>query len=515
MDAPVPSHLQADRPRVSSLSASAIPPRGASPPDMRALVIPLALYAAAFAIFWPQGISVNDESSYVRAAVAFAHGSTTTPVRDGLTGMTGRVLPGAYPPGTALLMSPFVGIAGSAAAPLASLLCWMGTALLLARWLLGEGRSPIFALLYLGYLPALVLGRVSMSDVPSGLVVCAAQMLLFVRPANGASRPSSRSDFAAGLLSGVSLLFRETNALFVAPLILGIFLRREGRSRPILLGGLAGICLRLLGAWLAFGNAFFAKEHGYGWSLHWALAHLPLYLGALLLLAPGGLVAAVLYRGPRRAEVLATVLLVLCFFLAYGYSGEESGFFKQLVLGPRYFIPLIPLLAVASAEALPRLWREWGSLGGARLPGLLALAWVVCVSAASAAVHPVLWRFQRDQGELARQLCASTRSGVALVLDQVRVEKYLASCAEARSPVDFGMLQPEQLPSLVARDGAADVVLFERGDSEFHRLRNLQDARWVASAARLCKLSTVSDTRHGEVRLLIARATRCSAATTR
>lgn len=481
---------------------------------MRALLVPLALYAVAFAIFWPRGISVNDESSYVRAAVAFAHGATTISVRDGLTGLTERILPGAYPPGTALLMSPVVLIAGPAAAPLASLLCFLGTALLLSMWLSREGRSPIFALLYMGYLPALVLGRVSMSDVPSGLVVCAAQMLLFANAPEGATRPLARNDFAAGLLSGLALLFRETNALFVAPLIVGILLRREGRARPILLGGLVGVGLRLLGAWLAFGNPLFAKEHGYGWSLHWALAHLPLYLGALLLLAPGGLAAAILYRGPRRAELLGTVLLVLVFFLAYGYSGEESGFFKQLVLGPRYFIPLIPLLAVASAETIPRLWVKWGSPGGARLPGLLAVAWLVCVSAASA-VHPVLWRFQRDQGELARQLCASTTSGVALVLDQVEAGKYLAACAEARSPVDFGMLQPEQLPSLVARDGAAEVVLFERDDSDFHRTRKALDAGWVASAARLCQLSTISDTRHGEVRLLVARATRCSAATTR
>ena len=53
-------------------------------------------------------------------------------------------------------------------------------------------------------------------------------------------------------------------------------------------------------------------------------------------------------------EVVATVILFTGFHFAYGYSAEESGWAKRLILGPRYFIPLLPLLALCAADVWPR-----------------------------------------------------------------------------------------------------------------------------------------------------------------
>ncbi len=41
--------------------------------------------------------------------------------------------------------------------------------MILGRWLEGSGFSPLYALLFMGFLPALVLDRVAMNDLPNAL----------------------------------------------------------------------------------------------------------------------------------------------------------------------------------------------------------------------------------------------------------------------------------------------------------------------------------------------------------
>src|SRR5207248_10259471 len=103
---------------------------------------------------------------------------------------------------------------------------------------------------------------------------------------------------------GASVLLRETNALFLAPFIAGSLVRRERGALALSLGAAAGLALRPLASQLAFGDPFFTKVHGYGWSLQAALHNLPLCLFGAAVLVPLGLVAALGYRGPRRPEMM-------------------------------------------------------------------------------------------------------------------------------------------------------------------------------------------------------------------
>jgi len=497
------------------------PGRLQDPAASRWILCVLAAYAICCTAFWPRAVLVTDEGSYVRAAFAFAHGHTLVNVVDGRTGEVRRELPSLYPPGTSAFQAPLVWMLGPGAAPVLSLLSFCLTTLLLARWLVAEGRSPLFALLFAGYLPALVLGRVAMSDVPSALVVTSAQMLLF-RSAPGGSRrkrviagASTRSPeratlaFLSGLFGAASLLFRETNALFVAPLFVGAVLRRERTALPLIAGAVAGASLRPLAFWLAFGDPFFVKDPAYGWSLSGAFAHLPLYLFALLLMAPLGLWGAAAYRGPRRPEVIATTYGALAFFLAYAYAGEESGFPKSLVLGPRYFLPLVPLLAIALSEALPRVWRARGSPGGERLAGSLARAWAAAALVAAVGVHPVLWRASVGQGEVVDALLATTSSGGALLLDTTEFHKAPYEWNEPRRVASLTDVPPSDLPLLVERDGVAFLALLDRTDSQTHRQRGSMGERWRADAARRCALQTAHDGEHRGMRLRIFRIEHC------
>lgn len=468
----------------------------------------LLAYAVGFALYWPGPILISDEAAYVGAAFAFAHGRTTVERRDGRTGEVRRELPSHYQPGTSALQAPLVAALGVRGAPLLSALCYLLTGLALVAWLQREGRSPLFALLFLGFLPALVLGRASTSDLPSVLVVLLCQWLVF-EGTRLKGRAAAAASFVAGLLAGGSLLLRETNALMVAPLLLGRVLRREPHGVLLVAGGLIGTSARLLAAWVLFGHPFFVRENGYGWYLASAIHHLSLYLGTLIFFTPLALPAVLAYRGPRRPELIATALGVLAFFLAYQYSGEESGLLKQLVLGPRFFIPLVPLLVIGAAESIPRVWSSLRRSGAQRLEQVIVVAWPLLVGVAAVAVHPVLASYGRAQGALADALVSATSPAGVVVLDGVETGKYLNEWSGPRSTVDLIGFAPSQLPSLVARDGVAFLALMDRRDSAFHREHGALGEAWRLAAQERCTLKPAHDSEHGEVRLRVFRVESC------
>src|SRR5438045_3153429 len=104
----------------------------------------LLAYAIGFALFPPRVFLVVDEERYVSQAVAFSHGGRT---------ISGAEAPGArpsraltdFPPGTALLQTPFVLIGGWRAAAMLSVLALCVATLVTARLLRENGYDPGFA----------------------------------------------------------------------------------------------------------------------------------------------------------------------------------------------------------------------------------------------------------------------------------------------------------------------------------------------------------------------------------
>jgi hypothetical protein len=469
----------------------------------RTVLALFAVHALLFLCFRPGAPLVSDEAEYLSAATAYSRGVTHLTWRDGLTGEAKTRPAGLYPAGTGLVEAPFVRLLGPRGAPLASLLAYLATALLLVAWLRSARAPLIYSLLYIGYLPALALSRVGMSDVLSGAIVTAALYLWY----RGFEEGGHGLAFLTGFLGGISSLFRETNLLFVAAPFSGTLLRREKRFFALSAGFLVAVALRFAVTRAIFGDALFVKDHGYGWSSAWFLEHLPLYLFALLVLAPFGLLGLA-YRGPRRAEIVGTILLVLGFFLAYGYSGGESGRVKQLVLGPRYFIPLVPLLAFALAEVAPRWTPRLPAAAIARFERFVIPLWVAGIVGAMAVVQTSLWRLSRDADAIAGTLCRSTDARGPLFLAAVETEKYLSGCG-ARSPVDFGMAVPERLPALVARDGVAWLAILERSDSPFHLAKGAESRAWLERARHGCQFTVVGEAAAAAVHLRVYRAGPC------
>ena len=213
-----------------------------------------ALYAIGFGIFYPNAITNRDESNYLRQALALSEARVLVAQTDPLTGEETVAPPSTLPIGTALLMAPFVAAGGWRAAYLAPLLELLLSLALIALWLREAGRSPLFALFALGFLPLAVLCRVPNSDVPS-LLMTSLGLWLFWRGRDG----SLSLWLGAGWVAGASLLFRETNPLVFAPLFAGAVLRRDPHAWALLVGGLAGVALRVAANSLIHGDPFWTS----------------------------------------------------------------------------------------------------------------------------------------------------------------------------------------------------------------------------------------------------------------
>jgi 4-amino-4-deoxy-L-arabinose transferase-like glycosyltransferase len=467
---------------------SALPARAQS----GILVAALVAYWIGFALFPPATLGINDEVFYVHQAEAFAHGRVADSVVDPLTGRTRRAVPSTYPVGTSLLQAPFVRLGGWRAAPVASALALTAAVIALARWIALAGGPPLAALLFLGFPPTLVLGRTAMSDVPGALIVTLGLWLFWLgqQPTAGVPdlRRARRFGFGAGLCAGLSLLFRETDVLLFLPLVAGVLLRRRPGGPALLLGGMAGVAVRLASSAVVYGNPLFVRDPGYGLSLSAIAGNAPLYLFALVVLIPGGLLAGLAYRGPRRPEIVVTTVLYVGFFLAYSFSGLESGGLKRLVVGPRFFIPLAPVLAFAAAERLPAWLARWGA--PARAAVALYAAGVVI---AAFAVHVVHGRWSRAQAGMAQTIHDATRPSELVVTNLLSTGKLFPEPESERPRRDITEVRANDLPLLTTGGQQVALALLDRSDTPFFLERTAENARFLAQVAARCRLTLRRD----------------------
>jgi hypothetical protein len=170
------------------------------------------------------------------------------------------------------------------------------------------------------------------------------------------------------------------------------------------------------------------------------------------------------------------------FYLFQAYGISASSFAKRLVVALRYFDPLLPLLAVAMGESVPRLLRM---VVGAhaerqRLVGLMAGLWVAAVLAVSFAVHPVLSRWGADQASIREAINQAVPGDAVLITNGVAIEKFIDDLARTYMTLRRNRVSPEDLRVLQERHGGFMIALLDRTDSEYWREDAARNAAFIA-----------------------------------
>jgi hypothetical protein len=455
--------------------------------EMRIVWGVLLLYVVGFLGFYPRALTNFDEVSYVRQAVSFAAGSATVDAIDPLTGQHQRIHPSDYPAGTSLLMVPFVWLAGWRGAFLLGLLALAACTLITARWIAQSGDSPLYALIVLGYLPAMVMARTGMSDLPSACLVAAGLWLFWE---DDQSTPWRR--LAAGFLAGVSMCLREPNPLLFAIFFAGAVCRRERHIVALIVGGLAGVACRPLSAALVYGNPFFVKNYFYGFSGDYAPENLLMYMTAMLVLVPGGLLFVLGYRGKRWIELILTVVVYVGMFVAWNYNGAASGGLKQWILSLRFLIPVLPIVAFAMAYTCPRwyqaLARKLSPAGRGAFQraarGVVAV-WLMGIVVVGFLVN---WRSQlysKLHADVVQSLYANTDPARPIMADLPATVKFLNELHGQRMLADLDLgdqgveVHRSELLRLLDRNKTVQIVLFGRDDSDYWRNKSKDDEAFI------------------------------------
>lgn len=442
----------------------------------------LLLYALGFVIWYPSPYATNtDEALFLTQAKLLIQGTTAAEKVDPFTGESYEFIHHRpYANGFPFLMAPFLWAGGVRGAYLVPLLSVIAAVLLLGRWLREAGYSPLFALLALGFLPTLVMGRVAMSDAPS-LALVSLGFWLFWRGLDRGWPWWAASAFVAGS----SMAVRPTNCLPFLALYAGTVLRREPRCLALIAGGLLGVAVRLFASYLQYGDPLF--ERGY-YRLEPATIgeRLPLYLFALIVLVPGGLVAANAYRGRRRPEIVVTVWLYLAFYLFQGFSTDTTSFSKRLVLALRYFMELLPLLVLAVADVAPRavggLRSRLSERSWRRVAVLAASAvgiWLAGLAVASVAVHAYVGSWGASQAAIAEAIHRHTGYDSILVTNPEATRKFLPESERRFRRIDYWNLDASDLAELIDRHGEVFLALLDRTDSPYWQGRSRENQAFV------------------------------------
>lgn len=311
-------------------------------------------FALLWVIWYPPAIAISDESAYLTQAQLYSAGKLVADASTRTWAMreTDRGWVSRYPPAQSVVLAPtqwFHWRAGFVAplgfALLATLFC--------AATLKRSGLPGAWSLLLLLH-PAVVLySRTLMSEALAMLVVAVALW---------ASDPDRPRTAVAGLVLGIMPAVRE--ALLPVALVLGgLTALRRWRSggfravAPLALG--AGIPLVALAAYnhVIFGDPSSLRVD---WNHFMDWAGAPerglFYFLALNFLWPGMLVGICAAEHRRKLEVMLLTAAGFVVYTAYSHVDRRHGMPADLVVGLRFFVPLLPVLVLGYAALLQRRW---------------------------------------------------------------------------------------------------------------------------------------------------------------
>lgn len=357
------------------------------------LLIAALLYCGLYLAYFPRSFSTADESNYLNMAYVIRRG-TVYPDVAGMhpvsTFPVGPHMVSKYPPGMPALLAA-VSLAGWRAALGTNLIVHLLTFWVLIGILKAVKIPPLFALLFLLHPTAVLYSRTIMADPASGL--CVALM---------AAALLNRRFALCGLFAGLAVLLRMGNAIVLPAALVAPFFpssdtdtwrwrealadraalrERLNSSLRILLGAAIPVAPAAYYA-IVIANGQMGRYTG-AFSLSSVPGMLPFYLGALMVLYPGMLVAPFLYRGPYRIPLASICLGILLLYSLWYYRDQGSSAAESLVLGQRYFLACLPIWIMLYAFVVWQWMRSWNR----RALGAVSTASIVALAGAAVAIH--------------------------------------------------------------------------------------------------------------------------------
>lgn len=293
---------------------------------------------------------ITDEISYYFQIQNWISGNIENTIIDAVSGTTYTMIEGHYPPGTSFNLSILFWI-NSSFIYFSGFLYLIGSIFVLYKCL-RKLKLPtiVLSVLYL-FLPLIFIARTTMSEMPSLLLISIGVYLYY--------NNNTKSYLWLAFITGLSVAFRETNILLLAPLAFYI-------SRNYIYSTIAFICgisFRLVGYYILTTNAIFLKE-GYPFGVEFLPDTLIIYAIVLLFLLPlSPLWFSKVPRTHLKPFALAIVSF-LCLHLVYGYVAHVySGYSNGLMLNGRFWIPTLPIFIVALGYYLKgKLWINKSSI---------------------------------------------------------------------------------------------------------------------------------------------------------
>ncbi len=169
----------------------------------------------------------------------------------------------------------------------------------------------------------------------------------------GVSQRRSMTVAAGATALGLALLTRHEMAIAAVVCLVWVawITRGDSHARPLVVACVCPVLLAI-GAWLALNAVRFGDPFRTGHDPEFSTEGLRAYLvspsGALLLYAPPAIAAVGLITLTRAGNRLAALLLAVCVAMTLFYGSLED-WLGTRSYGPRYLVPLLPLLVAPLA----------------------------------------------------------------------------------------------------------------------------------------------------------------------
>lgn len=342
------------------------------------LKISLAILGLAFIIFYPTTYVTIDEHDYLENAVNIVEGNLRQdciPREKSLFKVDGYCVY-KYNIGTSFFYVPAVMIDKHLSFVVTFAVFCIG--IVVFNKLLQESKvNPVFTCLY-AFFPAFVYySRTLFSEIFSATFVLSAYyfMVKFIK------KDRFMFGILAGFCFGVSVLVRYTNVVALSLLFLGMFIisSRElvqKRSKinykfilkkliskiiPVLIGVVPFLIFVLLFNKYLYGGALRSGYYFSKVTSAFSISNIPIrlfkYSAALLLLYPGMLVLGLKGKNKYQWPIALLSIALVVFYSAFR-ADKFEGKITDLILGVRYFVPVIPLLLFIYVEYLNKFIKK-------------------------------------------------------------------------------------------------------------------------------------------------------------